>query len=670
MKRLLVISTILYGVIALANAKTIDFDTTYGAASGSALITKIGTAISSADAGDTILFKSAQYDFADNKLTISKAVTLSGIIPTQSYSSEPGAYDVQTQFINVMNLYFGASNIGFINLEVVANDSDSYVFNRIKQPTNTDVTNFQFYTGLIFHNVIFRDGQVQIYTGEGAGAHVSNVSFLNFSKSGWLKNRKEKIDYCPQVIFKRCHFVANEEKAYYDTRGIATDAGNDEYPIVWNHSNMLIDSCIFDRAGVGFSKGENATITNNHFIGYSKYIDMIHMEEYTNNIWIENNLFEYAAPSRTFFVDREGQPCSDITIINNTFKGQYYWIFWSNSPINLRFEGNDLTQASASDASNLTFDFTDFHDEAEHIPYDMPMEGFILRNNTGIDKESIGIMSICTLSGDDSNTIEDYPTSKIQNKTVSERPSSLLETDYRYQIRNKATQEVFVAQPSDSKIALTTTIPSDKSDLWEVAFRYPYTYEFKNVKTGQYLEVDYAYTLGDYSKDPEDLDTHYLEQKSKYVGKDKVPHFFIRRYWVSREEYWEIAPGGNEQKSRVIKSGADAILEMAIDKDNGGFFDPDDASKWEFIQVEKNPNGLESVSSNTIKVYPNPAKDILYIETEHQDRAFTCSIYSVSGQLKKKGSILNTSIDVSELSKGMYIIQINEFNYQQLFIKK
>ncbi len=75
--------------------------------------------------------------------------------------------------------------------------------------------------------------------------------------------------------------------------------------------------------------------------------------------------------------------------------------------------------------------------------------------------------------------------------------------------------------------------------------------------------------------------------------------------------------------------------------------------------------GINEISSNNITVYPNPVKDKLYIYTENNK---TLTIYNQLGQAVKNTTITSDVIDVSDLNKGIYFIQLNN-NYIK-FIKE
>jgi hypothetical protein len=79
----------------------------------------------------------------------------------------------------------------------------------------------------------------------------------------------------------------------------------------------------------------------------------------------------------------------------------------------------------------------------------------------------------------------------------------------------------------------------------------------------------------------------------------------------------------------------------------------------------KSAIGSESFAQQTIEtnmlVYPNPAQNILNFELQNIVSATQLELYTSTGQLIKIQSIedINGSIDISELSNGMYFIKIN-----------
>jgi lysophospholipase L1-like esterase len=66
------------------------------------------------------------------------------------------------------------------------------------------------------------------------------------------------------------------------------------------------------------------------------------------------------------------------------------------------------------------------------------------------------------------------------------------------------------------------------------------------------------------------------------------------------------------------------------------------------------------IHSNNIKVYPNPAFDVIQLETDNIEKNATYTITDLSGKLLLKGQIQNGNgkINIARLSKGTYILAI------------
>ncbi len=66
------------------------------------------------------------------------------------------------------------------------------------------------------------------------------------------------------------------------------------------------------------------------------------------------------------------------------------------------------------------------------------------------------------------------------------------------------------------------------------------------------------------------------------------------------------------------------------------------------------------LSTNSVKLYPNPVNDKLFIKSTDQVESLT--IYNISGQLVKQVNTIDNGIEVYNLSTGLYIIQIKTNN--------
>ena len=78
------------------------------------------------------------------------------------------------------------------------------------------------------------------------------------------------------------------------------------------------------------------------------------------------------------------------------------------------------------------------------------------------------------------------------------------------------------------------------------------------------------------------------------------------------------------------------------------------------------PQNTEETNNQQLAIYPNPAKDVLNINNLADNQEVT--IYSISGSVMKKVIASgDTSIDISELRPGMYVV--NAGNLFSKFIK-
>ena len=82
--------------------------------------------------------------------------------------------------------------------------------------------------------------------------------------------------------------------------------------------------------------------------------------------------------------------------------------------------------------------------------------------------------------------------------------------------------------------------------------------------------------------------------------------------------------------------------------------------------------GIEEITSS-YQLYPNPAKDKLYITTNDYEYIEEISIYNLSGVLiYKETDFNNKSVDVSDMVSGVYFIKVKTENetFIQKFIKE
>jgi endoglucanase len=95
---------------------------------------------------------------------------------------------------------------------------------------------------------------------------------------------------------------------------------------------------------------------------------------------------------------------------------------------------------------------------------------------------------------------------------------------------------------------------------------------------------------------------------------------------------------------------------------------------WGIINCSNGTLGTEEYNELAfISIFPNPAQDFLNIEGLSSEESFSVSIYNLQGQ-KIINTTFNTnrSINISEISKGIYVLKINgsnSFSTTKLFQK-
>ena len=77
---------------------------------------------------------------------------------------------------------------------------------------------------------------------------------------------------------------------------------------------------------------------------------------------------------------------------------------------------------------------------------------------------------------------------------------------------------------------------------------------------------------------------------------------------------------------------------------------------------------LENTHQNSIRVFPNPANNSVFIESN--DLAFFYTLYNSQGYLVKSGKITHSKIDISELSSNWYFLVLYDVDRKMLYRNK
>ena len=99
-------------------------------------------------------------------------------------------------------------------------------------------------------------------------------------------------------------------------------------------------------------------------------------------------------------------------------------------------------------------------------------------------------------------------------------------------------------------------------------------------------------------------------------------------------------------------------------------FDNSLPENWIPISSSQDLLSFSTADGLLISIYPNSTRDFLYLNSTNGDEIKSIEILNLNGQrvMTKRFSINQKSLKISELSSGMYFIQVEITN--QVFIKK
>jgi PKD repeat protein len=90
------------------------------------------------------------------------------------------------------------------------------------------------------------------------------------------------------------------------------------------------------------------------------------------------------------------------------------------------------------------------------------------------------------------------------------------------------------------------------------------------------------------------------------------------------------------------------------------------------FQIQIGTTGLNEKQSETLKIFPNPTKNIVYIKLTNNSATTNYMLYAVTGEIIFTGKTLDNEIilDLSNLTNGLYLLRTLEKNTQPIKIIK
>jgi len=133
------------------------------------------------------------------------------------------------------------------------------------------------------------------------------------------------------------------------------------------------------------------------------------------------------------------------------------------------------------------------------------------------------------------------------------------------------------------------------------------------------------------------------------------------------------ALGKNGQIASVSKSEGLTVIRMGSSTDGGLVSLELTEGIWSRLNGLSCASGISENEANGIGIYPNPASNTIILTGKSIQNGATVTIFNSLGQIKKQFSFdSNPTIDVSQLAKGVYVLQIvdGEMSYTARFLKE
>ena len=174
--------------------------------------------------------------------------------------------------------------------------------------------------------------------------------------------------------------------------------------------------------------------------------------------------------------------------------------------------------------------------------------------------------------------------------------------------------------------------------------------------TSTFLQFPSETYIPQCTSSPEDITGNYAET-GEY---SKVQVTATVEYTFSSSVATDYITISNEDGTVVYAHGYSPLVWTAPANEIVRFFlhlddacntnnDPDN---WRSRLIQCNSLSISDINTNTISFYPNPVKETLYFSEE----VSTIKITDLAGRTVKQYTSKSTSVDVSELSKGTYIL--------------
>ena len=171
----------------------------------------------------------------------------------------------------------------------------------------------------------------------------------------------------------------------------------------------------------------------------------------------------------------------------------------------------------------------------------------------------------------------------------------------------------------------------------------------------------------------------YLQSDNKILvalGQENDSNFKVKR--INEDGTLDNDFGGNDGITTSFYNGYNEAFSIGLQSNNkiivaGTTYDGIN-NNFALTRFNNNVLNTEDISENQndLVIYPNPVKGLLNIKLNGEINIIDCTIYNFVGQVISKKNETTTQINTEDLTKGIYIIQINtsEGIFSKKFIKE
>lgn len=456
---------------------------------------------------------------------------------------------------------------------------------------------------------------------DGLSGSIEHVTFRGFFQAVAFQRNVKKDAYpfskSGKLIFNRCLFDPDPTIVDNNLAGVTYDSGNDEYAALLDLEGTEIKNSHFIDCRIAISKCSNLFIAGNLFQYENSKKEPIHIEEFSKDILIDNNIFRFSGTKTRGAIDIGAvQTSTDITITNNVAE-----------------QTNQLTNfVMGSGAKNITINNNEIKNPKSRK--------YITLWGCGNKNVKVGSDGVAQPGLAPSNL-----DIRTNNCTTPKQ------NDTYYIIWNGNEYLGLV----DGKVNLVTrsAAPEDNNFKWEIKLdnisRLENYYTMQNLNgTDYYLEIFKGPTqperIGQEGK-PYKLFGEKVIAKavSNYATIDRKPGFGI----YEKGGKYALLSGGNERKSEIIKDGNTAAVYMLENNQTNAHYN------WSLTKTSKTLS-IDEVELTSLTIYPNPTTDIINVPESLTNELW--SVYDVLGH--KIIEISNTTaIDLSNLPRGLYLLK-------------